>query len=106
MKITERQVRQIATLARLELRPEEIAEMAQDLTSILDHMEELSVVDVEGIAPMGSVREEPAPMRDDAVGADPLRLSPDRIAPAFAERFFLVPRLPALDAELVQGEGA
>jgi len=106
MSITPDEVRQIANLARLELGAGEIGEMARDLGSILDHMRVLVEVDVEGAAPMGGVSEHPAPMRPDWPGADPLHLSVGDVAPAWEERFFVVPRLAALDADALQEEGA
>jgi|SRR5690606_3670047 len=99
MTIRREEVQQIAALARLELNEEELASLARDLGSILDHIEELSTVDVEGVEPMEGVSGHPAPMRRDEPGADPLHRRPEEIAPAWEEGFFLVPRLAALDAE-------
>jgi len=99
MSIQAEEVRQMALLARLALSEEEINSLARDLASILDHMQALREADVEGVSPMGGVSEHDAPLREDVVGADPLHLPLDEIAPAREEGFFIVPRLAALDAE-------
>jgi aspartyl-tRNA(Asn)/glutamyl-tRNA(Gln) amidotransferase subunit C len=104
MSLTPHDVRQISTLARLDLDEEEVDSLTRELGSILDHMRELSEAEVEGVAPMGGVSAHPAPFREDAQGADPLHLPLERIAPAWEEGLFVVPRLAALDADaLVEG---
>jgi aspartyl-tRNA(Asn)/glutamyl-tRNA(Gln) amidotransferase subunit C len=105
VSITKEEVQQIAVLARLALKPAEIEEMAASLSSILDHIVELAALHTEGVPPMGGVSEHPAPMREDQPGADPLHLPPEELAPAWEERFFLVPRLASLDADALLGGG-
>lgn len=105
MEITRREVEQIAELARLALTPEEVEGLRADLGSILGHVHELRAAEVEGVAPMGGVSEHPAPMREDASGADALRLPLDEISPSRVEGFFTVPRLAALDADALADEG-
>jgi aspartyl-tRNA(Asn)/glutamyl-tRNA(Gln) amidotransferase subunit C len=105
MRITRAEVEQIAQLARLELRGAEIGEIARDLGSILEHMRELEQVDTADVAPMGGVSEQGSPLREDTPGADELRLPLDDLAPALAERFFTVPRLAALDADILEDQG-
>jgi aspartyl-tRNA(Asn)/glutamyl-tRNA(Gln) amidotransferase subunit C len=105
MRISRREVEQIASLARLDLRGGELDGLAHDLGSILEHMEALVDVDVGGTQPMEGVSEHTAPFREDNPGADPLRLPLERIAPAMEEGFFVVPRLAALDADAFSAEG-
>ncbi len=105
MAITRLEVQQIAVLARLALKPTEIDEMAEQLSSILDHIVELAALDTEGVPPMGGVSEHAAPMREDTPGADPLHLPPEEFSPAWEERFFLVPRLASLDADAILDAG-
>jgi aspartyl-tRNA(Asn)/glutamyl-tRNA(Gln) amidotransferase subunit C len=101
MHLTPAHVRQIASLARLDLEEAEIESMARDLGSILDHMRELGEVEVGRVAPMGGVSEHPAPFREDVGGADPLHLPLEEVAPAWEERLFVVPRLAALDGDAI-----
>jgi aspartyl-tRNA(Asn)/glutamyl-tRNA(Gln) amidotransferase subunit C len=106
MPITLGEVEQIARLARLALAPDEVSAIARDLDSILGHVRELERVDTSGVAPMRGVGDQPAPMREDLAGHDPLQLDLQKIAPAMEGRFFLVPRLAALDADALADAGS
>ena len=55
MKITDQQVRYVAGLANLTLSEDEVARFTQELGSILDYMDQLRGIDVEGIPPMTQV---------------------------------------------------
>jgi aspartyl-tRNA(Asn)/glutamyl-tRNA(Gln) amidotransferase subunit C len=55
MRITEEQVRYVATLARLTLTPAEIARFQHDLDGILEHFGALDNIDVSGVEPMSQV---------------------------------------------------
>jgi aspartyl-tRNA(Asn)/glutamyl-tRNA(Gln) amidotransferase subunit C len=55
MKIGEEEVRYVARLANLSLTDEEVAKLRRDLDGILEHMEKLNAVDVEGVEPMAQV---------------------------------------------------
>jgi aspartyl-tRNA(Asn)/glutamyl-tRNA(Gln) amidotransferase subunit C len=93
--VTPDQVSAVAALARLELDDEQAVAMARQLTRILDHMAELGAVDMGGAEPVSPVPER-APLRSDDPAPDPLAFSPARMAPAWDQGFFTVPRLPAL----------
>jgi len=51
-RIDESQVKQVANLARLELTEEEIAKFSVELSSILEYIEKLNELDVEGVEPL------------------------------------------------------
>ncbi|MQA88929.1 MAG: Asp-tRNA(Asn)/Glu-tRNA(Gln) amidotransferase subunit GatC [Gemmatimonas sp.] len=104
MSITKSDVDQIATLARLKFTPAEAEAMARDLGSILEHMRELEAVASDAVEPMGGASDHAAPMRLDEPGADPLERPVEEIAPEWADRFFVVPRLAALDADAMPKE--
>ena len=93
--ISRAQVRQVARLARLELTPEEEELFAAQLQHVLEYVERLSAVDVEGVEPLafaGDVGHE-APMRDDASWAS---LDRERVleeAPEHDGASFVVPRI-------------
>ncbi len=55
MKVTREQVRHIAKLARLRFDPSEEADIASQLTTILDYVEKLNQLDVENVEPMTHV---------------------------------------------------
>lgn len=101
MAVTPDEVRRAAALARLRLDEAEVAEMAAQLGSILEHVRALGGAeagDLEGfaVAPTGA-----GPLRGDSTPADLLHRSPDMLAPAWEDGFFVVPRLPALDPDVL-----
>lgn len=99
MSVSAEEVRRIAALAHLRLSEPEVQSMSEQLSSILEHMDELRRVDVAGIPPVGGVVQWSAPLRDDVNGADPLHRPPHELAPEWTDGFFRVPRLAALDAD-------
>ena len=60
-------VGQIAALARIRLREEELEPLAAELSQIIAWVEQLGEVDTSGVAPMTSVAAMGLPMRDDRV---------------------------------------
>jgi aspartyl-tRNA(Asn)/glutamyl-tRNA(Gln) amidotransferase subunit C len=93
--ITPADVEHIARLARLALDATEVERMAAQLSSILEHMRELSAVDVAGVAPFAIAAEDVSAPRADHPGADPLQLPLRDFAAAWKEGFFTVPQLEA-----------
>lgn len=55
MRLTEKDVRYVATLANLNLSDDEVGHMLQDLDGILAQMDALAGIDTEGVAPMAQV---------------------------------------------------
>jgi aspartyl-tRNA(Asn)/glutamyl-tRNA(Gln) amidotransferase subunit C len=51
------QVLHVAKLARLRLTEDEIPRMARELSSVLDHIEKISELDLEGVVPTSHVIE-------------------------------------------------
>lgn len=102
MGVTRDDIDWIADLARLRLEPDEAEELTEDLNEILRHMDTLgeASVEPERAAPTDEAhREGGAPLRDGRSDPpDRLRLEPSRIAPGWSDGFFVVPKLPAVDA--------
>lgn len=63
--LTLEQIQHIANLARLELTDEELTRYRDQLSSILDHFEQLQTLDTENIPPTASVSVEQAALRAD-----------------------------------------
>ena len=55
--IDREQVLHVARLARLELSEEEVERMSRELTTILDHIEKISELDLDGVEPTSHVVE-------------------------------------------------
>ena len=92
-KIDEAQVHHIATLSRLELSDEEVAEFSEQLSAILAYVEQLNQVDTDGVEPTAH----PLPLRN-VFGQDepvePLGVGAALAnAPRRAEGFYKTPKV-------------
>jgi aspartyl-tRNA(Asn)/glutamyl-tRNA(Gln) amidotransferase subunit C len=86
------QVKHIAKLSRLELTPEEEKKYSEQLSSILDYVEQLNEVNTDGIPPMANITGMSNVFRDD--GVEPSGISHTDIAqnaPEFRDGSFVVP---------------
>jgi len=86
-------VRRIAKLARIRLEDDELARLQGELNGILHWIEQLSEVDVEGVAPLTGGAQIALRVREDAVtdGGQPERVLAN--APDRAGAFFAVPKV-------------
>ena len=93
MALTVKQVRDVASLARLQLTPEEEQRFAVQLSAILEAMAELQQLDTSGVEPTSHAALEEPRLRADAVKPS---LDPEqglKNAPARAGTSFAVPRV-------------
>jgi aspartyl-tRNA(Asn)/glutamyl-tRNA(Gln) amidotransferase subunit C len=93
MSVDAQIVRRIAHLARIAVADEEIEHLRGELNAILDFVEQLREVDVEGVEPMTSVTPMEMKKRADEVTDGGI---PDDIvsnAPAREDHFFVVPKV-------------
>jgi len=95
MALTLEEVRRIAQLARLRLDPDEERQFAVQLSAILDHVAELSKLDVTGVEPMthALAAGEGAPLREDRVAPSFTTDEALANAPAREGTCFKVPRI-------------
>ena len=63
--IEREQVQHVARLARLRLSEDEVGQMQTDLSSILDHVDRLAEIDIEGVEPTSHVVPLENVLRDD-----------------------------------------
>ena len=85
------QVVHVARLARLELGEDEVGALAEELSSILDHVDRLRAVDTDGVEPTTHVVPLENVLRDDVPGEE---LTPEQAlapAPSSEDGAFLVP---------------
>jgi aspartyl-tRNA(Asn)/glutamyl-tRNA(Gln) amidotransferase subunit C len=59
------QVLHVARLARLELSDQEVERMASELSHVLDHIEKIRELDLDGVPPTSHVVDEAGPLRGD-----------------------------------------
>jgi len=91
--ISDKDVEHVARLARLALTESERARMREQLSAILQYIDKLKAIDVEGVEPTSHAVPLVNVMRDDEPGpclpqSDALAHAPDR-----AGEFFRVPRI-------------
>lgn len=93
MSIDLETVRKAARLAKLAEPEERLQALVGELSGILDWIEQLNEVDIDGVEPMSSAVSVKLPMRADVVTAGGER---DRIlanAPKAHDGFFIVPKV-------------
>ena len=93
MKITTREVRYVADLARLELSPEEVELFTGDMNRILEYMDQLNELDTAGVEPTSHVLSLKNVFREDVVGES---LTVDEVlanAPRQDKGHFVVPKI-------------
>ena len=93
MSIDKDTARRVAHLARIEVADEALEPLAASLSKILDFMEELNEVNIDGVEPMSSVTPMELKQRADEVTDGDIQ---DKIlanAPDAREGFFAVPKV-------------
>ena len=93
MSLTEDQVQQIATLARLKLKPEEHAELVDKLSRIVDFVDHLSEADTDGVVPMAHPLDVAQRLRADIVTESDERDHYQENAPSVTDGLYLVPKV-------------
>ena len=93
MAIDAATVRKVAKLARIRTPEERLEPLARELSAIINWIEQLGAVDVDGVEPMTSCVEVKLPMREDVVteGGDPAKVLAN--APLSRDNFFVVPKV-------------
>ncbi len=69
MKVDHEALHKIAHLARLDVRPDEEADLLSSLNGVLEWMEQLAEVDTTGVEPLTYITDETNVLRDDVVGS-------------------------------------
>jgi aspartyl-tRNA(Asn)/glutamyl-tRNA(Gln) amidotransferase subunit C len=93
MSLDKDTVRNIANLARLEVREDELDHLADELSNIMQFVEQLAEVNTDGVAPMTSVAHMELPRREDAVTDGNCQDKVLANAPERHDGFFVVPKV-------------
>ena len=93
MSIDKDTARRAAHLARIEVAEDELENLAGELSGILDFMEQLNEVNVEGVEPMTSVTPMRLKRRKDVVNDGGQQAKILSNAPDAREGFFAVPKV-------------
>lgn len=93
MSIDKETARRVAKLARIAVPDEDLPKLADELNGILNFMEQLNEVDVEGVEPMTSVTPQRLKRREDVVTDGSQQAAVLKNAPDAREGFFAVPKV-------------
>ena len=93
MSLTKADVENIAHLARLTIKPEDIPEYTHNLSNILALVEQMNAVDTSGVTPMAHPLDMVQRLRDDAVTQNNEREKFQAIAPHTEAGLYLVPKV-------------
>ena len=89
--IDREQVLHVARLARLELTDDEVARMSEELSAVLDHIEKIGELELDGVPPTTHVVEVSNALRPDVVEPSLPREVALSNAPAVGDGGFRVP---------------
>ncbi|MDW7709609.1 MAG: Asp-tRNA(Asn)/Glu-tRNA(Gln) amidotransferase subunit GatC [Deferrisomatales bacterium] len=93
MKIGKDEVLRVASLARLTFADEEVGALAEQLSCVLDYVDKLGELDLEGVEPMAHVLERETPLREDCVRPSLPQRAALANAPAVEQGCFRVPKV-------------
>ncbi len=91
--ITEKEIKHIANLARLELDDKDIEKFKRELDAILSYFQELQALDTEGVEPTAHAVSIPLPRREDKIGQSIKREEILDHAPLSKDGFFVVDKV-------------
>lgn len=83
---------QVAHLARLRIEPEQAADVAEDLSRVLDLIDQIEQVDTSEVTPLAHPLDIAQPLRTDEVTNQPDRERLQGSAPDVVEGYYRVPR--------------
>jgi aspartyl-tRNA(Asn)/glutamyl-tRNA(Gln) amidotransferase subunit C len=93
MKLSRHEVESIAHLARLEISADEVPIYVDNLSRIIDFVQQLEQADTEGVTPMAHPLNMTQPLREDAVAETDQRALYQQNAQAVESGLYLVPRV-------------
>lgn len=93
MSLVHDQVRRLARLARIAIRPEETEAVLEQLNRVLGLIEEMRQVDTAGVEPMAHPLDAKQRLRPDTVTEQDQRELYQSIAPAVEGGLYLVPKV-------------
>ncbi len=93
MSVDEKTVKRIAHLARIAVTDAEVPHLQSEINAILDFVETLEKVDVEGVEPMTSVVPMAMKKRQDGVTDGGIAAAIVANAPLSEDRYFMVPKV-------------
>jgi aspartyl-tRNA(Asn)/glutamyl-tRNA(Gln) amidotransferase subunit C len=69
MRVEKQEIEKLAKLARLEFSPEDLEKLQGSLGSLVEYLDTLKQINLDGVEPMTAVDDAPRPLRPDVLGA-------------------------------------
>ena len=92
MSVSKEDVRKVARLSRIAVQEDALEQLTEELSTIMDWVEQLNEVDIDDVEPMTSVVDAKLPMREDNVTDGAIPESVLSNAPRSDDGFFVVPK--------------
>ena len=93
MSIDKDKIKHISKLARISVDEEKIDDLAKDLSSIFNFIEQLNKLNTDKIEPLSSILNEPLRSRKDEINDGKIRDQVLENSPQKNEQFFIVPKV-------------
>ena len=93
MKIDKKTTLKIAKLTRIKLKDNEIKELSEQLSSILDWVEQLNEVNTDNVEPLNNISKSQLPLRKDQENSKDNSQDILSNAPEKLENYFVVPKV-------------
>jgi len=93
MEVNDAMIEKLAHLSRLEFNEAEKAEIKNDLQRMIEFVEKLNELDLEGVAPLLHMSDEINVLREDEIKGSIPRAEALKNAPLHDEQFFMVPKV-------------
>jgi aspartyl-tRNA(Asn)/glutamyl-tRNA(Gln) amidotransferase subunit C len=93
VSLSKEQVEYIATLARLKLQDDEIADVVEKLSSIVDFVDQLQAAPTDDVEPMAHPLNMSQRLRADEITESDQRDQVQKNAPSVEDGYYLVPRV-------------
>ena len=93
MSVDQAEIEKIAQLARIRVAPDDIAELTERITGILDMVDQMQAVDTTGVEPLANPLNASQRLREDRVTEQDRHVEFQGIAPATESDLYLVPKV-------------
>ena len=93
MSLSPEEIKNVAHLARLEISEDQVGKLEQDISNILNLVDQLQAVDTSDVAPMAHPMDAVQTLRSDDVTESNQRDKFQECAPATEDGLYLVPKV-------------
>ena len=93
MSVDQAEIEKIAELARIRIAPEDVGELTERITNILELVDQMQAVDTSGVEPLANPLNASQRLREDRITEQDRHADFQAIAPATEEDLYLVPKV-------------